>query len=116
MLATICFAPRRTGSPRPRPAADAHGPRRDSGDERYGESVLGPERQLEWGDVPDRVERGRRVVAATPRASLTVDGFAPGAAAWFRVTAINASVASTPSATVAIYGPSAPAAVRLRVA
>ena len=56
------------------------------------------------------------MVGSTSRTKTTLEGFAPGAAAWFRVTATTATTAARPSFPVAIYGPQPDAAVRLRVA
>ncbi len=51
----------------------------------------------------------------TARVSDEVAGFAPGTAAWFRVTAATSTTTSLPSAPVVVCAPSAPA-VHLRLA
>ena len=117
-LASLGLPPRRTGTSRPKasvqPTAllavpNANGTVKLSwarGDNRYGMTFL-----LETSG--DGVEWS--FLRSTQRVSETVAGFAPGTAAWFRVTAATSTTTSLPSAPVAVYAP-ASAPVQLRLA
>ena len=52
----------------------------------------------------------------TTRCSYLAEGFAPGAAAYFRVTATTSTASSLPSLPVGVYAPAPAAQVQLRVA
>lgn len=56
------------------------------------------------------------MVATTTRASLVLEGYAPGAACWFKVRATRSGLTSPLSNAAPVYAPGAPSAVRLRVA
>ena len=111
MLAAIGFAPRRSVVPRPlaalpvtellaQPYADGSVKlswKRGSGNP-YGTMFLieSSEDGAAW-----------TILGSTKRASATVEGYAPGVTAWFRITATTSTSATRPSAAVAIYGPTA---------
>ncbi len=119
MLVALGFSPRRGGAkPQPKVPATVTGL---SADPSANGSV-----KLKWGrngNAPTTmfvVETSADGAAwtflkTTTRCSYLAEGFVPGAAAFFRVTATTSVAASLPSLPVAIYAP-APATVQLRVA
>ncbi len=56
------------------------------------------------------------MVGSTTRIKLTLGGIQPGLATWFRITAVNAGIASAPSIPVAVYAPASAEPVRLKLA
>ncbi len=55
-------------------------------------------------------------LTSTSRITFLADGYAPGAPAWFRVTAKTATAIAVPSSSVSVYAPEAPARVELKLA
>lgn len=56
------------------------------------------------------------MIKSTTRTSFVALGYAPGVAAYFRVTATTSVSASLPSLPVGAYAPAPPTAVKLRLA
>ncbi len=118
-LAAVGLAPRRAATPRPQAALPVAG--------LAAKPAVDGSVRLSWGRSgnsksaifqieasPDGVSWA--IVATTTRVSATLLGYAPGAATWFRVTAVTSTTSAAPSTPVSIYAPSAPAALQLRVA
>ena len=119
MLIALGFPPRRGAAPRPKLPQAATGLtatpdgmgdvalvwKRGSGDSRSVVSFL-VEYSLDAGATWSLLDTTRRV-------SLTAANFAPGVAAWFRVTATSAAGRAQPSAPAPIYAPTPEVALSL---
>lgn len=56
------------------------------------------------------------MIDTTTQASIVLSGYAPGSAAWFKISAKRSGLVSTMSDAASVYAPGAPAAVKLKVA
>ena len=106
MIQAIGFSPRAAGSrpAMPLPASDVTAAAFADGTVRLGwkrsgnrpSAIFQVERSLDGGAT-------WRIVAATSQTKTTLAGYAPGEAAWFRVTVTNSVGASLPSGAAGVY-------------